>query len=259
MVLQLAQCQLRFWLLAAPAPGSGFCETRCDGGDLDRVAAEEHLASCCRRAGRQTRGKHRETLPRQTGHMSRITRLGKACRGMHAPAPAASPIRPLAAVARAVRSRPGVRDDREALPVVAAPDEFQPRPAHVAGAGSPAGGEEGWRRRLMTLIWCAGRGRVTLTSAPLADWHGPLACRLCCDWAPVTTPGPPPGRRSVSPATSVTSQKCSLQGRALPCGPRPVGWGTPPATRLTGGASTRDFGPSPSRALGDAIKAGEIS
>jgi hypothetical protein len=110
--------------------------------------------------------------------MSRITRLGTACRCMQAPASAASPIRPLAAVARAVRSQPAVRDDREALPVVAAPDEFQPRPADVAGAGSPAGGEEGWRRRLMTLIWCGGRGRVTLTSAPLADWHGPLACRV---------------------------------------------------------------------------------
>ena len=30
----------------------------------------------------------------------------------------------------------------------------------------------------MTLIWCAGRGRVTLASAPLADWHCPLACRV---------------------------------------------------------------------------------
>jgi hypothetical protein len=121
--------------LAAPAPGSGFCETRCDGGDVDRVAAEEHPACCCRRAGRQARWKHREALPRETGHMSRITRLGKACRDMHAPAPAASPIRPVAAVARTVRSRPGVRDDREALPVVAAPDESQARPADVAGAG----------------------------------------------------------------------------------------------------------------------------
>lgn len=109
--------------------------------------------------------------------MSRITRLGTACRGMHAPASAVFPIRPLPAVVCAVRSRPGARDDREALPVVAAPDEFQLRPADVAGASSPAGGE-GWRRRLMTLIWCAGRGRVTLTSAPLADWHGALACRV---------------------------------------------------------------------------------
>jgi hypothetical protein len=59
--------------------------------------------------------------------------------------------------------------------VVAAPDEFQPRPADVAGAGSPAGGKGA---RLMTLIRCAGRGRVTLTSAPLAGGHGPLACRV---------------------------------------------------------------------------------
>lgn len=38
--------------------------------------------------------------------------------------------------------------------------------------------EEEWRRRLMTLIGCARRERVTLTSAPLADCHGLLACRV---------------------------------------------------------------------------------
>jgi hypothetical protein len=79
----------------------------------------------------------------------------------------------------------------------------------------------------MTLIWCAGRGRVPLTSAPLADWHGPLACRVVLRLAAITTPGTPPGRRSVSQRRRLPRRNALYRGehcragRVQPDGERP--------------------------------------
>jgi hypothetical protein len=98
---------------------------------------------------------------------------------------------------------------------------------------------KGWRRRLMTLIWCAGRGRVTLTSASLADWAGLPGCAAA---------GQPSRRRGRRPGGVRSRQRRRLPRRnALYRGEHcrvdrvPAGWGTPPATRADRWASTRDF------------------
>jgi hypothetical protein len=122
----------------------------------------------------------------------------------------------------------------------------------------------------MTLIWCSGRGKVTLTSAPLADWHGPLACRVARRLGSHHDAGD-----VAREAFCLTSDVAYLAGMLttdvaylagmLTTGASIAVWtassrmGNAPAMRLTAGAAARDFGAPTFTGPGQRHQTGEIS